>query len=220
AGGGESGAPADPTNSAGPLGDAAFSLLEAEVAPGLTRLTGLDNSLVVTAPPVGKLISCLVEAEPGARAGLDELLVGWFDEPARVLVTSAMAGAPLGASPVDELSNRLSRWAPAAVAVFVLAFQAALWLSRRADLGLYGLLGMRGGGLAAMVATEFAFTVAAPGGAGALLAATALAPRLEGVTLALTAWDCLRTAALLALVALAVVGLLRLVKPFDAIRGR
>jgi hypothetical protein len=166
------------------------------------------------------LASCYVEALPGARASVEALALAWFDEPSRILVNSAMPAPPLGGSPDERLKARFSRWVPLGAVTVVVAFQCALWLARRSDVGLYGLLGLRSSRLAAMVAADFVFAVAAPVAAGALLAAVCLAPRLTGMVLVVTAWDCARAATLLALVPLVIFGLLAMVKPFDAVRGR
>ncbi|MDR1633750.1 MAG: hypothetical protein LBS27_02250 [Bifidobacteriaceae bacterium] len=200
--------------------DGSQDLAEVVSAPGAARIGELGNSMVVPVAPVNRLTQCWVEAAPGARASVEELLVGWFDEPTRVLVAPAVLAAAPGSGPADRLDRRLSYWAPLAVVGATGVFQAVLWLGRRADLGLYGLLGLRGGRLAVMVVTDWAFTVLAPFCAGVMAAAVVMAGRLEGLTLELAAWDCLRAAALLALAPLAVLALATMVKPFDAIRGR
>jgi hypothetical protein len=193
---------------------------EVSVAVGEARWPEAINHVVVPVAPVGRLSQCYVEADPGARGDVESLLVGWFDEPARLLVNAAMPEAPLGMSPNGQLASRFTRWAPLAAAVFILVVQSVLWIARRTDVGLYGLLGLRGARLAAMVATDWVFTVLVPVCAGMCLAAAWLASRLDGLVLAVTAWDCLRTVALLAVIPLVVVALLKMVKPFDAIRGR
>jgi hypothetical protein len=103
---------------------------------------------------------------------------------------------------------------------FLGVFQCALWLARRSEIGLYTLAGLTGGRLAAMAVTDYLLTTAVPLAMGAMSAAVWLAPTLGDLVLTLTAWDCLRTAALAALIPLLVLAPLRAVKPFDAIRGR
>ncbi|MDR0591807.1 MAG: hypothetical protein LBG60_00830 [Bifidobacteriaceae bacterium] len=198
----------------------AADYVEVAVAPGQPRESAQVSSVVVPTAPTGRLSECWVEAASGAREGVEALALGWFDEPVRMLVTPAMLELPLGSSPAEQLAQRFSRWIPLAAALVVTAFQTALYLARRADLGLYGLLGLRGCQLAAMVAADSMFTVMAPVGLGMLMAAAWCASELTGAVLAATAWDCLRLAALLTLVPLVVLVLAKSVKPFDAIRGR
>ncbi|MDR0366218.1 MAG: hypothetical protein LBH68_05270 [Bifidobacteriaceae bacterium] len=184
------------------------------------RSAELSNALVVPVAPVGGVKQCWVEAEPGAREQVEEQLVGWFNETAPTFVASFMGGEQLASSPADQLANRLSRWAPLAVVLAVTVFQVALWLARRAEVGLYGLMGLRGTRLATMVSVDFLFGTAAPLGAGMFAAACVMAPRLTGVVLEATAWDCLRVWALLPLAPLCVHAAASMIKPFDAIRGR
>ncbi|MDR2566800.1 MAG: hypothetical protein LBC97_12270 [Bifidobacteriaceae bacterium] len=194
--------------------------VEVMAAPGQPRSSEQGNLVVVPVAPAGQLQECWVEAAPGARENVELLLLGWFDEAARTLVTPGVLGEPLDSSPAGQLAARLSGWVPLAAAAVLALFQAALWLGRRTDMGLYGLLGLRGGRLALMVASDWAFTALAPFAAGALLAGAWLAPQLAGVVLAVTAWDFARAATLVTLVPLAVFGMLAAIKPFDAIRGR
>jgi hypothetical protein len=189
-------------------------------ADGTARAPELSNAVVVPVAPVGRLAQCWVESQPGSRAQVEALLVGWFDEPARMLVTAAMRDEQIAASPADQLADRPSQWSPLVVAAVIVIFQAALWLARRTEIGLYGLLGLRRGRLAAMVSADFLFSTAVPLAAGSLIATCWLAPRLDGAVLAAITWDCLRLAALLPLAVLAIVAMLSMVKPFDAIRGR
>ncbi|MDR0626005.1 MAG: hypothetical protein LBG11_01885 [Bifidobacteriaceae bacterium] len=194
--------------------------VEVVAASAEARLAELSNAIVVPVAPVGALTQCWVEAEPGAREQVEELLVGWFDEPVPTFVASFMAGEQLASSPADQLADRLSRWAPLAVVLVVTIFQVALWLARRAEVGLYGLMGLRGARLATMVSVDFLFATAAPVGAGMVAAACVMAPRLTAVVLEATAWDCLRVWVMLPLAPLAVHATATIVKPFDAIRGR
>jgi hypothetical protein len=194
--------------------------IEVRPAAGPARSAESDNWVVVPVAPVGVVAHCMVEAVPGARAAVESLLVGWFDEPVRTIVSAVMPEPPLGMSPSDQLASRLSRWIPLVATAALLTFQAALWLARRADLGLYGLLGLRRSRLAIMVLTDYLFTAVVPVCAGAVAMAAWRASELKGLVLSLTALDFARAGALMALAPAAIIGLLALTKPFDAIRGR
>jgi hypothetical protein len=199
---------------------ATTGFVEAAAAPGQARAADHTNSIVVPVAPVGSVVQCFVEAEPGARAALEQLLLGWFDQPANMLVTPLVTALSFGADPDTQLTNRFSRWIPLAAALVLAAFTTALWLSRRTEVGLYGLLGLRGVALTVMVTTDYVLTVVTPVFAGALAAIVYLAPQLNGMVLTVTLIDCARMAALLPLLPLFQTALLKLVKPFDAIRGR
>jgi hypothetical protein len=168
----------------------------------------------------GSVSECWVEAVAGARSDVESLLVGWFEEPARILVTRALSGLAVGESPADRLKHRVSQWVPLAVFVFSAVFHASLWIGRRADMGLYRLLGLTGGGMAAMVAMDYVFAALAPFAIGLFGAEVLLAKGLRLLAATIAAWDALRAVALLTSVPLLILGLLLTVKPFEAIRGR
>lgn len=47
----------------------------------------LDSAFFIATPPVGDIIECLVEAEPGARAAVESLARGWFASSGETAVT-------------------------------------------------------------------------------------------------------------------------------------
>jgi hypothetical protein len=201
-------------------GEEAVRWVDTAPAGAAAREFEYDWAIVVPAPPAGRVGVCLVEAQPGARRDVESILANWFDEAAPVRVYPLMVESSASSGTGQALAHRFTRFVPGAVAGFLLVVQASLWWARRGEIGIYGLLGLRGRSLAAMVATDQVLVLVLPYCAGVAAAFAAAAPTLTGIVLRTVGLDALRGFALLALVPLAVFGMLSMIKPFDAVRGR
>jgi hypothetical protein len=201
---------------------AGLSRIEVAAAPGAARVYEYDSAVVVAAGPTGWVTECLVEAEPGARDAVELVLTRWFSQDAGAGIRVYPWSVPVSGeqSPDYLLHQRASRWVVLGAVGLVAAVQGFLWLARRGETGIYRLLGLRGGSLAAMVVADQMLVSVAPFSAGVLGAGIARAGDLNGMALTMTAIDVARGYCLLALVPLLILLLLKTVSPLDAIRGR
>jgi hypothetical protein len=190
------------------------------VAAPSTRSPDHDLLVLESVPPVGNTFECLVESEPGARARVEALLLGWFSG-AATAVTPYFLPPDTGRSPQAEVNERSSAWFPVAAATLVGLGMLAWWAIRRAEFALYGVMGLDRRGLLRMLVAEWAVLCLLPGAVGlvnALGASGALL--LEAPVARAAALDVTCYLAAIVVIPLAGAALLARVTAFDALKGR
>jgi len=171
----------------------------ASVAKPSMRDGNFDAYVVEPVSPRGQVRSCLVEAEPGAYLGVQQLLTTWFSD--EVVSVSPLYALPKeGLTPQQQMQSRLSQYFPFGAILLVTCAAVASWLIRRKDFALYRLLGMPPRKLFTNVFSEWLLTVMLPSSAGAVFAMIAVAPQLSGIVLEAAVLDAARLFALIWLV--------------------
>jgi hypothetical protein len=171
-------------------------------------------------PPRGGTYECLVESEPGARARVEAVLLGWFPGTATA-VTPYFLLPDTGRTPQQEAGARTSAWFPLAAAGLVALGMLAWWVIRRSEFALYGVMGLGRDGLVLMLLAEWAMLCLLPGSIGLANALGSSAALLADAAVAQAAvLDVLRYLASIAIVPLVGAALFARVTSFDALKGK
>lgn len=190
------------------------------VAPPSSRNADHDLLVVQQVAPRGTTRECLVESEPGARDGVEAVLVGWFPGVPTTVVPYFLP-PDTGLSPQEELASRLSAWVPLAAAGLAALAMIAWWVIRRPEFALYSVLGLGTNGLALMLVAEWAVLCLLPGAIGIVNALVASSASLTIPAVAqVAAADTASYLASIILVPLVGVALLTRVAAVDALKGR
>jgi hypothetical protein len=200
--------------------DAIRTLSVGAVADPSTRSADYDLLVLQSVPPRGGTHECLVESEPGARARVEAVLLGWFPGTATA-VTPYFLPPDTGRTPQQEANERTSEWFPLAAAGLVALGMLAWWVIRRSEFALYGVMGLGRDGLVLMLVTEWVMLCLLPGSIGlanALGSSAALfdaPPVVQAATL-----DVVRYLASILIIPLLGAALLTRVTAFDALKGK
>lgn len=189
-------------------------------APPSVRDTHFDGQLVYVASASSPIVECLVEADPGARASVERLLLTWFSGSSRIYVSPYFVDSSVGPTPQESIDERISRFGPLCAFIVLLVVFLGGWFSRRADFALYRLLGVGLRQQAGMLLLEFLVLGYAPLALGALAAAALWREQLTGVALSLAAIDYARLLVLALLIPLAGALSLRPMTSIESLKGR
>lgn len=162
-----------------------------------TRVEGINDTLIVVAPPTGFVERCYVALAPESRSSGPRAVAGWFGE--------GYSTAPLldlGVSLTDPdvaFQTRVGLWICAAAGVVLVGLQCLLWYSRRGEFALYRVLKMNVQSVMLMQCWEFTLAVVVPFCLGAVIGSAFLigAPpivALSGTLSLLAALGCLAVA--------------------------
>ncbi|MCU1441314.1 MAG: hypothetical protein JWP85_2311 [Rhodoglobus sp.] len=196
------------------------SLPVGAVAQPSTRSADYDLLVLQSVPPRGGTYECLVESEPGARARVEAVLLGWFSGTATA-VTPYFVPPDTGRTPQQEASERTSAWFPLAAAGLVALGMLAWWVIRRSEFALYGVMGLSRDGLVLMLVTEWAMLCLLPGSIGLANALGSSAALLDDAPVAqVAALDVVRYLASISVIPLLGTALLTRVTAFEALKGK
>lgn len=140
------------------IAGATGTVLVDQVAAPSPRNPFVDRALVVTEPASSSVVECLVEAEPGARAGVEAVAVAWFPADLETTTAPFLPGDDSGDALHEQVAGRLSRLGPPLGAMLCAIGLAASWLARRAEFALYRGLGISTARLLLALSVETALT--------------------------------------------------------------
>jgi hypothetical protein len=184
-----------------------------------SRMESLDRSITIATVIQAKLGECLVEAQPGAKAAVSEVLADWF-LPTRVVVSDYLRSNSLTRDPQTDFVGRATQWLPLLAGGAMTLLFALTWWSRRAEVGIYRALGMRRPHLLVQTSTEGVVLLLLPIMIGASLAIGFEAEACTGLVAASALRDLLKVVALSSVAPVVAAAVLSSSTSLDLLRGR
>lgn len=121
------------------MGTGSSVLVISTVANNKSQIKGINDSLIIVAPPLGLTQECIVWADPGRNSSVSEAISGWFG--ASTLLSPYTPDVTTSERALTEASAFTHSFIWALAALTVVGLLLIVWLVRRQEVALYRILG-------------------------------------------------------------------------------